>query len=101
MFKIVASDWVPGEGFTRIGGLGANSSSYMHIVAFDGDRSPDSRTLLTYSRSADPTSAHDNDQLELFSNDQWVTGRFCEHEIQASPEFSVVRLGSKGLIGPE
>ncbi|GAB3437032.1 hypothetical protein GCM10027569_91390 [Flindersiella endophytica] len=100
VFKIVASDWVPGEGFTRIGGLGSNSSSYLHIVAFDGDRCPDSRTLLTYSQSADPTSAHDNDQLELFSKNQWVTERFCEHEIQASPEFSVLRLGSKGLIGP-
>jgi acyl-homoserine-lactone acylase len=99
VFKLVASDWVPGEGFTRIGeGLGSNSSSYLHIVAFDGDRCPDSRTLLTYSQSADPTSAHDNDQLELFAAGRWVTERFCEDEIRASPEFRAVRLGSKGLI---
>ncbi|MEV4752289.1 hypothetical protein ACFQVD_09805 [Streptosporangium amethystogenes subsp. fukuiense] len=42
--------------------------------------------MLTYSLSADPTSAHHTDQTVLFSRGQWVTGRFTGAEIAADPQ---------------
>lgn len=69
-----------------------NGSGYMHVVAFDGDACPDAVTLLSYSQSSEPTSPHYSDQTELYSQGRWVTERFCESAIQASPELSVVRL---------
>jgi acyl-homoserine-lactone acylase len=46
-------------------------------------RGPRARTILTYSQSANPASAHYRDQTLLFSRKQWVTGRFTEAEINA------------------
>lgn len=65
-------------------------SSYIFVTSFDGDRCPDTRTLLTYSQSADPTSAHHSDQTELFATNRWVTERFCEEDIRTSPGTTTV-----------
>jgi acyl-homoserine-lactone acylase len=67
-------------------------ATYLHVVAFDGDRCPDTGTLMAYSQSADPTSPHHSDQTKLFSRKQWVTERFCEQDILASPELRVVHI---------
>lgn len=67
-------------------------SGYLHVVAFDGDDCPDAVTLLTYSQSTEPTSPHFSDQTELYSRKQWVTERFCEKDILASPVLEVVRF---------
>jgi acyl-homoserine-lactone acylase len=48
--------------------------------------SPTSRTILTYSQSANHAPAHYRDQTLLFSRKQWVTGRFTEAEINADPK---------------
>jgi acyl-homoserine-lactone acylase len=69
-----------------------NASGYMHVVSFDGDECPDAVTLLGYSQSSEPTSAHYADQTQLYSNQKWVTERFCESAIQASPELEILRL---------
>jgi len=69
-----------------------NASGYMHVVAFDGDECPDAVTLLSYSQSSEPSSPHYADQTQLYSNQKWVTERFCESAIQASPELEVLRL---------
>ncbi|MER6004186.1 penicillin acylase family protein [Nonomuraea angiospora] len=47
---------------------------------------PRTRTILTYSLSADPSSPHHTDQTVLFSRGQWVTERFTEAEIAADPK---------------
>jgi acyl-homoserine-lactone acylase len=71
-------------------------SGYLHVVAFDGSRCPDAVTLLSYSQSSEPTSAHFADQTELFSRKQWVTSRFCEADILASPALEIVQLEPDG-----
>lgn len=69
-----------------------NGSGYMHVVSFDGGACPDAVTLLSYSQSSDALSPHHADQTELFSQQRWVTERFCESAIQASPELQVLKL---------
>jgi len=69
-----------------------HGSSYLHVVAFTGGRCPDAVTLLTYSQSSDPTSPHNRDQTELFSQKRWVTERFCEQDIMTSPALRTVHL---------
>ncbi|MFB7847642.1 MULTISPECIES: penicillin acylase family protein [unclassified Streptomyces] len=67
-------------------------SSYIQAVGWDGSRCPVARTLLTYSQSSDPGSAHYSDQTELYSGERWVTSRFCEKDIMRSPALRVVRV---------
>ncbi|MCG5218201.1 penicillin acylase family protein [Streptosporangium soli] len=59
-------------------------SSFMMAVELTPD-GPRTRTILTYSLSANPASPHHTDQTVLFSRGQWVTGRFTEAEIAADP----------------
>ncbi|MEU5994175.1 penicillin acylase family protein [Spirillospora sp. NPDC047418] len=84
----VEGTWMPGKGYTEI----TTGSSYLQVVSFDGDACPDTRTLLTYSQSTDPTSPHYADQTRLFSKKQWVTERFCTSEIDKAPGLKVVTL---------
>ncbi|GAA4202138.1 penicillin acylase family protein [Actinocatenispora rupis] len=60
-------------------------SSFIQEVRFGADGPPQSSTLLTYSQSADPTSPHYADQTTLFSAGKWVTDRYTEDQIAASP----------------
>lgn len=87
----VEGTWTPGKGYTEI----TTGSSYIQVVSFDGDACPDTRTLLTYSQSTDPTSPHYADQTRLFSKKQWVTERFCSGEIDKAPGLKVVTLTGK------
>jgi acyl-homoserine-lactone acylase len=67
-------------------------SGYMHVVAFDGSPCPDAVTLLGYSQAEEPSSPHHDDQTALYSQNRWVTERFCEEDILASPELEVIRF---------
>ncbi len=67
-------------------------SSHIQAVGWDGSGCPVARTLLTYSQSSNPNSAHFADQTRLFSREQWVTSRFCEKDILSSPALKVVRV---------
>ncbi|WP_338693347.1 penicillin acylase family protein [Streptomyces sp. Q6] len=81
--------WDPqGGGYTEV----AHGSSYIQAVGWDGGRCPVARTLLTYSQSSNPKSAHYSDQTRLFSQKKWVTERFCEQDILKSPALKVVRV---------
>ncbi|QYC41974.1 Aculeacin-A acylase precursor [Nonomuraea coxensis DSM 45129] len=55
---------------------------------------PRTRTVLTYSLSANPASPYHADQTELFSRGGWVTERFTEAEIGAYPKLTTTRLRS-------
>ncbi|MFC9241644.1 penicillin acylase family protein [Streptomyces decoyicus] len=67
-------------------------SSYIQAVGFDGSRCPVARTLLTYSQSSDPSSAHYSDQTELYAAGRMVRERFCAKDIAAAPGLRVVHL---------
>ncbi|URN03514.1 penicillin acylase family protein [Actinomadura madurae] len=84
----IEAPWTPGKGYTEV----TTGSSYVQVVSFDGDACPDTRTLLTYSQSADPTSPHYADQTRLFSRKAWVTERFCADEISKAPGPDVIGL---------
>ncbi|MFF4351175.1 penicillin acylase family protein [Streptomyces sp. NPDC001530] len=81
--------WNPAAGgYTEV----TTGSSYIQAVGWDGGRCPVARTLLTYSQSSNPNSPHYSDQTRLFSDERWVTSRFCEKDILSSPGLRVVRV---------
>ncbi|MDH6707358.1 acyl-homoserine-lactone acylase [Kitasatospora sp. MAA19] len=53
---------------------------------------PRTRTVLTYGESVNPASPHYTDQTGLYSRKQWVTERFTEAEIKASPHLETTSL---------
>ncbi|MFD9336986.1 penicillin acylase family protein [Streptomyces sp. NPDC060028] len=67
-----------------------HGSSHIQAVGWDGGRCPVARTLLTYGQSSNPGSPYYADQTRLFSQERWVTARFCERDILASPRLKVV-----------
>jgi acyl-homoserine-lactone acylase len=79
-FNVIASKW--DNGYRAIGQErdGTNSSGYVRVTSFNGTPCPDARTVLAY------------EQPELFSQKQWITERFCERDIMASPALKVIRL---------
>lgn len=86
--KIEAS-WQPGAGgYPEV----AHGTSHVQAVGWDGSGCPVARTLLSYGQSSNPLSAHDRDQTALYSGERWVTSRFCERDILASPDLEVVRV---------
>jgi acyl-homoserine-lactone acylase len=66
-------------------------SSFMMAVELT-PAGPRTRTVLTYSLSANSASPHHADQTELFSRGQWVTERFTEAEIKAYPRLTTTSL---------
>nr|WSX53294.1 penicillin acylase family protein [Streptomyces sp. NBC_00974] len=67
-----------------------HGSSHIQAVGWDGSRCPVARTLLTYGQSSNTDSPHSADQTRLFSQERWVTSRFCERDILTSPRLRVV-----------
>jgi acyl-homoserine-lactone acylase len=92
VFNSIGGIWDPAAGYTEM----QQGATYLHVVAFDGDRCPDTTTLLAYSQSGDPTSPHYSDQTKLYSRKQWVTERFCERDVLASPQLRVVHIRQGG-----
>ncbi|MFB7744593.1 penicillin acylase family protein [Streptomyces sp. NPDC056132] len=60
-------------------------SSFIQQVRFTADGPPQAASVLTYSQSTNPNSPHYADQTKLFSAGQWVTERYTEDQIAASP----------------
>ncbi|HWO67832.1 MAG TPA: penicillin acylase family protein [Umezawaea sp.] len=88
VFNSIRGPWDPAKGYTEM----QHGATYLHVVSFDGDGCPDASTLLAYSQSSDSTSSHFSDQTKLYSKKQWVTERFCERDVLASPELKVVQV---------
>ncbi|MEU5317734.1 penicillin acylase family protein [Streptomyces sp. NPDC021056] len=81
--------WDPAQGgYTEV----TTGSSYIQAVGWDGSRCPVARTLLSYSQSSNPNSPHHSDQTRLYSQEEWVTSRFCEKDILTSPGLKVVHV---------
>ncbi|MFG3228005.1 penicillin acylase family protein [Kitasatospora sp. NPDC048194] len=64
-------------------------SSFIQQTSFTADGPPQASSILAYSQSADPTSPHYADQTELFAAGRWVTERFTDDQIAASPALEV------------
>ncbi|MEU9236211.1 penicillin acylase family protein [Streptomyces subrutilus] len=73
-----------------------HGSSHVQAVGWNGGRCPVARTLLTYSQSANPNSPYYADQTRMFSQERWVTSRFCERDILTSPKLKVVWPRERG-----
>jgi acyl-homoserine-lactone acylase len=77
-FNAISAPFTAGSGFKDV----QHGSSFVQVVGWNGkSRCPDARTILTYSESTDPTSAHFGDQTELFSGKRWVRGLFCRRDV--------------------
>ncbi|MEV5506712.1 penicillin acylase family protein [Streptomyces orinoci] len=89
IWNVISANWTPAQGgYSEV----ETGSSYIQAVGFNGGSCPTARTLLTYSQSSNPRSAHYSDQTELFSRGRMVTARFCEKDILASPQLKVERV---------
>ena len=55
---------------------------------------PHTRTVITYSESANHDSPHYSDQTLLFARGQMITERFTEAEINADPRLQTTTLYS-------
>ena len=86
VFNAMAAPWSATKGYQ---GPLAHGSSFIQTVSFDGDGCPDARTILTYSQSMNPTSAHFSDQTKLYAKGGWVTDRFCRSDVLAGTEQTV------------
>lgn len=78
---------VDGVGYTPI----FAGSSYIQAVSWDGNW-PDVRSIVTYSQSTDPDSAHFSDMTQLFSEEGWVELPYQMGDIEADPELEVRHL---------
>jgi len=58
-------------------------SSYVQVVTWNNGSCPDTRTILTYSESDNPSSAHYADQTARFSRNQWLPEYFCAKDVLA------------------
>ncbi len=67
-------------------------SSYVQVVTWhDGQACPDSRTILTYSESSDPTSAYHDDQTRLYADKQWIDDGFCAASVHPATVAATAR----------
>ncbi len=87
-FDRVEGSAPPGSG---AGTDASNGSSFIMATELTPE-GPRTRTILTYSESANPASPHYSDQTALFSRGQWVTERFTEAEISADPQLQTTTL---------
>ena len=83
--------WAPGQGWNDI----ASGSSFLMWVQF-GDDGPHGRSVMSYSQSNNPQSAHHVDQTKLFSEKKSKPILFKERAILADPNLVVTRLCSAG-----
>jgi acyl-homoserine-lactone acylase len=70
-----------------------NGSSFIMATELT-PHGPVTRTILTYSESANPDSPHYRDQTVLFAHGQWVTERFTQAQINADPHRQITVLRS-------
>lgn len=79
MFSVITSGLVDGEGYSSI----RHGNSYIQAVTWDDTQCPDAFSILTYSQSTDPASAHHADATELYSNGGWIDMPMCQADQDA------------------
>ncbi|MBT8079995.1 MAG: penicillin acylase family protein [Gammaproteobacteria bacterium] len=88
MFSYIRTDFTEGKGYTPI----VHGNSYIQVVTWDGDGSPDARAILTYSQSPQADSPQYYDQTELYARGEWLQLPFTEDEILADPNLKTLTL---------
>ncbi len=88
MFSYIRTDFTDGKGFTPI----VHGNSYIQVVTWNDDGTPDARGILTYSQSPESDSTHYADQTELYAKGEWLDLPFTEEEILADPNLEVLTL---------
>ena len=68
MFSYINTDFTEGKGYTPI----VHGNSYVQVVTWDDDGTPDARAILTYSQSPESDSPHYYDQTELYARGERV-----------------------------
>ncbi len=80
VFNVITPvDLEPERGWTSI----RHGASWVYAVEFT-DEGPQSRGILTYSQSTDPTSPHFADQTRLYSRKGWDDLLFTPEEVEAA-----------------
>jgi len=84
-FNAINAQWSGGgdePGYSHI----PHGSSFVMVTSFTNGACPvDDRSILTFSQSENPNSAHFADQTRMFSNKEWVNPASCESEVLAEP----------------
>lgn len=57
-------------------------NSYIQVVTWNDDGTPDARAILTYSQSPEPDSAHYSDMTKLYSKSEWISLPFTDDQIE-------------------
>ena len=91
MFSYINSDLTPGKGYTPI----LHGNSYIQVVTWDDNGTPDARGILSYSQSPEADSPHYYDQTELYARGEWLKLPFTEDEILADPNLRTLTLRGK------
>ena len=91
IFNAIFENTEPGDSLTSPD----TGSSFIQIVTWQKNAPcPVGSTILTYSESSNPTSAHFADQTKLFSKKQFLPDRFCQSQIAADPHLQVMTVRS-------
>lgn len=88
MFSYIRTDFTEGKGYTPI----VHGNSYIQVVTWNDDGTPDARGILTYSQSPEADSPHYSDQTELYSRGEWLQLPFTDDEILADPNMTTLTL---------
>ncbi len=89
VFNAISNPFVRGKGFPDVG----SGSSFVMAADMNGTACPDSRSILTYSQSANPSSPYYADQTKLYSQKKWVDMRFCTSEILRDAKLRATEIG--------
>jgi acyl-homoserine-lactone acylase len=85
-FNAIWTTFAPGQGVSSITG----GSSFVQAISWNNGPCPIGGTILTYSESDNPASAHFADQTKLFSRKQWVPDTFCEAAVLRATKSTTV-----------
>jgi acyl-homoserine-lactone acylase len=91
VFNMIIAPFQGPAGYPKV----IHGSSFVMVTSFT-THGPDSRAILTYSQSTDPTSPYFADQTRMFSRKQWVRIRFTERDIIADPDLRRYTVVSHG-----
>jgi acyl-homoserine-lactone acylase len=82
VFNVITNSFVAGQDHL---GEPVHGSSYVQVVSWKKKGTcPDTRAILTYSQSTDPTSPHFADQTRLFSRHGWNDVPFCTADVRSA-----------------
>ncbi|HZI90120.1 MAG TPA: penicillin acylase family protein [Thermoleophilaceae bacterium] len=89
VFNAITAPFAGKAGFPDV----TTGSSFVMAAHLNGTRCPESRSILTYSQSANPESPYYADQTRMFSQKKWVDMRFCTEEVLRDRALRVTELG--------